>query len=149
MEGAERPYSNGRLTALYDEWYENYAGLDLIANKMLRGRRPRFPTSDWTEEVFLDLFTDNQVNDRPWLRGQYDVFNVMHQEDSAKSVRHYTSLFTAVMFEVGLIGIKSHPGERDLYADARNPVLSPEDVTHQSEIIIHPMFYAALRIAVR
>ena len=149
LHGAEQPYSNGRLTALFDEWYENYAGLDLIANTMLRGRRPRFPKSDWNEDVLLDLFTTNHVNDRPWLRGQYDAFNSMYQEDGVKAVHHYTSVFTSVMFEVGLIGIKNLPGEHDLYADGHRPILLPEEVNHQSEIIIRPMFYTALQTVVR
>ena len=145
LQEAEQPYSNRRLTALFDEWYENYAGLDLVASKMLRGRRSRFPKSDWDDEALLDLFTDNSVNDRLWLRNQYDVFNAMYQEDGANAVHHYTSLFTSVMFEVGLIGIKNLPGESDLYASAYLPVLLPEEVSHQSEVIIRPMFYAALR----
>ena len=149
LHGAEQPYSNGRLTALFDEWYENYAGLDLIANTMLRGRRPRFPKSDWNEDVLLDLFTTNHVNDRPWLRRQYDAFNSMYQEDGVKAVHHYTSLLTSVMFEVGLIGIKNLPGEHDLYADGHRPILLPEEVNHQSEIIIRPMFYTALQTVVR
>ena len=149
LYGAEQPYSNGRLTALIDEWYENYAGLDLIANKMLWERSPRFPISDWNEDVLLDLFTDNQINDRPWLREQYDIFNPMCQEDGAKAVHHYTSLFTSVMFEVGLIGIKNLPGGSDLYADPYRPILFPEEVSSQAEVIIRPMFYTALRTIVR
>ena len=149
LQEAEPPYSYGRLTALFDEWYENYAGLDLIATKMLQGRRPRFRESDWDEEVLLDLFTDHGVSDRPWLKGQYDVFNVMHQEDGAKAVRYFTSLFTSVMFEVGLIGIKNLPGDSDLYASSHRPILSPGEVSHQSEVIIRPMFYSALQTIVR
>ena len=149
LQGAEQPYSNSRLTALLDEWYENYSGLDLIANKMLRGRRPRFPKSDWNEEVILDLFTDNNVNDRPWLGGQYDGFNEMYQEDIAKAVHYYTSLFTSVMFEVGLIGIRNLPGESDLYASAYRPILLSEEVCQQSEVIIRPMFHTALRTVLR
>ena len=148
LNGAEQPYSNGRLTALVDEWYENYAGLDLIANKMLSGRRPRFPKSDWDLEVLLDLFTDNHVNNRLWLRQQYGVFSEMCQEDGAKAVHHYTSLFTSVMFEVGLIGIKNLPGEIDLYPGPYRPILSPEEISDQSEIVIRPMFYNALRTVV-
>ena len=149
LYGAEQPYSNGRLTALIDEWYENYAGLDLIANTMLGERIPRFPISDWDEDVLLDLFTDNQINDRPWLREQYDIFNAMCQEDSAKAVHHYTSLFTSVMFEVGLIGIKNLPGASDLYANPYRPVLFPEEIGIEAEVIIRPMFYTALRTTIR
>ena len=149
LHGAEQPYSNNRLTALFDEWYENYAGLDLIANKMLRGRKPRFPKSDWNEDVILDLFTDNNVQDRPWLGGQYDGFNEMYREDGEKAVHYYTSLFASVMFEVGLIGIKNLPGESDLYASAYRSILLPEEVRDQSEVIVRPMFHSALRMEVR
>ena len=116
---------------------------------MLWERKPRFPISDWNEDVLLDLFTDNQINDRPWLGEQYDIFNAMCQEDGAKAVHHYTSLFTSVMFEVGLIGIKNLPGEPDLYADSYRPILFPEEVSSKAEVIIRPMFYTALRTVVR
>ena len=149
LHEAEQPYSNGRLSALFDEWYQNYTGLDLVASKMLQGRRSRFPKSDWDEEVLLDLFTDHGINERSWLKGQYDEFNVMYRDDGEKAVHHFTSLFISVMFEVGLIGIKNLPGDSNLFATSHRPVLSPEEVRHEAEVIIRPMFYSALRTIVR
>ena len=149
LHEAEQPYSNGRLAALFDEWSQNYAGLDLVASKMLQGRKHRFPKSDWNEEVLLDLFTDHGVNERPWLKGQYDVFNEMYQVDGPKAVHHFTGLFTSVMFEVGLIGIRNLPGDSNWYSNSNPPILAPEEVSDEAEVIIRPMFYSALRTILR
>ena len=149
LHEAEQPYSYGRLAALFDEWSQNYAGLDLLARKMLQDRKARFPISDWDEEVLLDLFTDHRVNERLWLQRQYDAFNTMYQADAVKAVRYFTSLFTSVMFEVGLIGIKNLPGNANLYSSSHRPILPPEQVTNEAEVIIHPMFYSALRTVLR
>ena len=149
MHEAEQPYSNGRLAALFDEWSQNYAGLDLVASKMLQGKKQRFPKSDWDEEVFLDLFTDHGVNERPWLKGQYDLFNAMYQVDAPKTVDHFTGLFTSVMFEVGLIGIRNLPRDSNWFSNSYRPILAPEEVSDEAEVIIRPMFYSALRTVLR
>ena len=128
LERAERLYSNNRLVALFDEWHENYAGLDLAAAKLLSRRRPRFAKSDWDEDVLLDLFTDVGVAERPWLSDLYETFTEMYQEDKTKGIRHFTDLFISVMYEVGLIGIKTAPGGPGLLRAHRptNPEVRPD-----------------------
>ena len=149
LYGAEQAYSEGRLRALFDEWHENYDGLDIVSEKMLMGRKPRFPISDWNDGVLLDLFTDGQTDGRSWLKSHSHEFDSMYQTDEGEAARHFASLFATVMYEVGLIGIKNYSRESDIYANARRPVLTAGDIHHQSEVHIHPMFHAALRTDVR
>ncbi len=149
LERAEQEYSNYRLVAVFDEWHENYSGLDLVATKMLRGRRPRFSKSDWDEDALLDLFTDAGVAERPWLLGLYDTFTEMYEEDNAKGILYFTDLFTSIMYEVGLIGIKTTPRGRDYYAHIDLPTLRLDQIDGDVEIIVSPMFHAALQIQVR
>ena len=146
LERAEQSYSTSRLVALFDEWNDNYAGLDLVASKLLRGKKPRFRKANWDEDVLLDLFTDIDVDNRRWLKRQYAQFTEIYMEDSAKATHYFTSLFVSVMFEVGLVGVRTIPGGRDIYADVWTPILLPEEVSLDSEIIVRPMFYSALRI---
>ena len=89
LERAEQSYSNSRLVALFDEWHENYAGLDLVAAKLLSGRRPRFAKSDWDGDVLLDLFTDGDVPERSWLSNLYDTFTTKYQEDTTEGIRYF------------------------------------------------------------
>ena len=149
LERAEQSYSNNRLVAVFDEWHENYAGLDLAATKLLSGRRPRFAKSDWDEDVLLDLFTDVGVAERPWLSDLYETFTKMYQEDKTKGIRHFTNLFISVMYEVGLIGIKTAPGGRDFYAHTDLPTLRLDQIAEDVEIIVCPMFNAALQVQTR
>ena len=149
LDRAEQSYSNSRLNALFDEWNENYAGLDLVASKLLNGRKPRFVKSDWDEDVLLDLFTDVGVAERSWLLDQYKTFTNMYQEDNIKARLHFTNLFASVMYEVGLIGVKTAPGGRDFYAHAELPILRLEQIDEETEVIVCPMFHAALQVQTR
>ena len=146
IERAEQSYSNSRLVALFDEWHENYAGLDLVAAKLLNGRKPRFTKSDWDEDVLLDLFTDVGVAEKLWLADHYNTFIEMYQEDRTKALRHFTNLFISIMYEVGLIGVKTSPGGRDFYAHAELPILRLEQIDEDTEVIVCPMFYAAFQV---
>ena len=146
IERAEQSYSDSRLVALFDEWHENYDGLDLVAAKLLNGRKPRFTKSDWDEDVLLDLFTEVGVAEKLWLADHYNTFIEMYQEDRTKALRHFTNLFISVMYEVGLIGVKTSPGGRDFYAHAELPILRSEQIDEDTEVIVCPMFYAAFQV---
>ena len=147
LREAEQPYSYNRLSALFDEWNGNYSGLDLVARKMLIGRKPRFPMSDWGEETLLDLFTDSRVDGRPWLSQRGKYFEREYKENAERAVSRYACLFASVMFEVSLIGVRTSPGDPDLFASPGIPLMSFDDVSEQTEIVTHPMFHAALRIS--
>ena len=149
IERAEQSYSSSRLVALFDEWHENYAGLDLVAAKLLNGRKPRFTISDWDQDILLDLFTDVGIAERPWLADQYQTFIEMYQEDNTKVLRYYTNLFVSVMYEVGLIGVKTSSGGRDFYSYAELPILRLEQIDEDTEVIVCSMFHAALQVQTR
>ena len=85
LYGAEQAYSEGRLRALFDEWHENYDGLDIVSDKMLMGRKPRFPMSDWNDGALVDLFTDSQTDGRSWLKSHAQEFDSMYQSDEERS----------------------------------------------------------------
>lgn len=149
IERAEQAYSNGRLNALFDEWHENYDGLDLVAAKLLNGRKPRFPRSDWDEDVLLDLFTGIGIAEKRWIAHQAETFSEMYHQSNTKTVGYFANLFVTVMYEVGLIGIKTSPRGRDLYAHADLPTLRLEHIDEDTEVIICPMFHAALQVQSR
>ena len=149
IERAEQSYSNSRMTALFDEWYENYAGLDLLATKLLNGRKPRFPKADWDEDVLLDLFTSVGVAERSWLANQYKLFSEMYQENNDKALSHFADSFVTVMYEVGLIGVKTSPRGRDFYAHLDLPTLRLDQIDEDTEVIICHMFHAALQVQSR
>ena len=116
---------------------------------MLNGRKPRFTKSDWDEDVLLDLFTDVGVAEKLWLADHYNTFIEMYQEDRTKALRHFTNLFISVMYEVGLIGVKTSPGGRDFYAHAELPILRLEQIDEDTEVIVCPMFHASLQVQTR
>ena len=147
LRESEQVYSRYRLGALNDEWYENYAGLDLVAEKLLMGMPARFHSSEWGEEILFDLFTDAGVDDeRPWLKLQSEKFTRMYQKSNERALNYFTTLLASVMFEVGLVGIKDPLDQRESYSTPQMPLWSPRAISQDSEIFIRPMFHTALRV---
>ncbi|MDO8749915.1 MAG: hypothetical protein Q7K03_02050 [Dehalococcoidia bacterium] len=142
---AEGPYSNSRFEALLDEWRENYPDLELVT-KLLVSRPPRFPIGDWTEEDILEIMTDTSMSQAGWIDDLTKEYNRDKSHDHGLALRKFRQQVLSILYEVGLVGVRTGAGASDRYSYNSQPVLAPNEIAEDTSVIVHPTFHQALSI---
>lgn len=136
-------YSRSRLSALSDEWNNNYPSL-ITFTKILRKRPHSFKLNTIKDKDIEDLCLE-VASANPDGEG-------VLQEYAQKVVDMHTSfndckiLIINIFYKVGLVGIKTIPHEPEVWVDEIGVSTSKADVDLETSIIVHPMYHRALGI---
>jgi hypothetical protein len=146
LQNVEDSYSQGRLAALYDEWRANYPELDLIT-KIIRKYPPRFNISLWSEDDLMDVLTDRRIKKGGWLETLCQEFEKDYASSPRSAVTTCVHKLVKLLFEVGIVGVKTSEGGTIRYCHTGDPLLSDVELDGDPQVIIHPMFHRALGIS--
>jgi hypothetical protein len=140
---AEYEYSNSRLHAIHDEWLENYGKIDCLFNLLLDiGHRFVYDEIKTTARThFIDIMVKNEhlkLND--YLKSRFEIFG--NEFDTDKILPDVL----IVLFNVGILGIKSRPDSKITYSFTSSQSFGIEDMKSGVTYFVHPMFNRALRI---
>jgi len=138
-------YSHGRLKALYDEWLDNYPELELIT-KIFRKYPPRFNISFWSQDDLMDILTDRRIQKGGWLETRCKEFQKDYQSNPSFALNNCVRKLVNLLFEVGIVGVKTSKGGTIRYCHTGDPLLSDVELDGDPQVIIHPMFHRALDI---
>jgi hypothetical protein len=143
---AERQYSSRRLLALRDEWKPTYPHIDAIFARF-RGAPARMTREQFTARLddCMLLVTEPQFTGVSWLN---DVSNAMWGYNVGKKswAELYQSL-TAMLYEIGLIGMASRTSAAPVFYD-EDPLLA-ESITSLERceyFFLHRTFQRALDV---
>lgn len=145
IKEAERPYSQGRLDALRDEWKLNYPGIDEVL-KTLRGadeRMDREAFQRYLDEMAL-LPSEPSFQGKVWLTEiTQPIWNASPDDDWADQYHRLIRL----LYRIGFIGFSSSTGGPITYAheDLEFSNLR-SSLTPDSLFSVHRTFHAALDI---
>ncbi len=145
LRDAEQAYSLGRLQALYDEWRENYPGLEVFT-RLVRNHSPRFPLSSWADNDIMDVLTDPEIAKYKWIAEMCGECQRDYQKNQVNAMHKCRRRFLKLLFEVGIVGVRLSPGATCRYCHAGEPLLSDAEIEDDPEITIHPMLHRALGI---
>lgn len=144
LRHAEDSYSEERLKALFDEWRENYPGIEIIA-KLLRGYPPRFALSLWSENDMLEIMTDRRVSGIKWMENISEEFEKNYRENINYAVSNCRRRILKLLFEIGLVGVRIGEGGTDRYCYMGSPSLSDLEIEGDpQQVVIHHAFHKAL-----
>jgi len=145
LQNVEDSYSQGRLAALYDEWRDNYPELNLIT-KILRGFPPRFNISFWSETDLMDILTDSRIKKGGWLETLCQEFQEYYKSGSTLALNTCIRKLVKLLFEVGIVGVKTSEGGTIRYCHTGDPLLSDVELDGDPQVVVHPMFHRALGV---
>ena len=151
LKRAEAEYSRNRLSSLADEWISDYPNL-LFFSKVLRNRRRTFLASDIHQEELEEICLNFCISwERTQESNKEDVLSTSARDliNITSDYANFRNRVLKVFHNTGLIGIKTQPTEKTHWAsiDARN--IPRWEISEQSKIAVHPMFWRALGINVR
>lgn len=145
LQNVEDSYSQGRLAALYDEWRVNYPELNLIT-KILHEFPLRFNISLWSENDLMDILTDRRIKKGGWLEAQCQEFQKDYASNPSHAFNTCISRLVKLLFEVGIVGVKTSEGGTIRYCHTGDPLLSDVELDGDPQVVVHPMFHRALGI---
>ena len=138
---AEIDYSNSRLRALFDEWNADYTNISEYYS-LLRERESHFP---------LSKFSKDDVDNFAISLGSLDIADEMKISgekyiDENRDPIWLLSKWAKILYRIGLIGIKLDTHTSVLWSYQADAVISEHQITLDSIIYIHPMFWRSLGI---
>lgn len=145
LQSVEDSYSQGRLAALYDEWRSNYPDLEIMV-KVLRGFPPRFNISFWSENDLMDVMTDTRMRKGGWLETQCYEYQKEYASDPSHALHVCTRKLVKLLFEVGIVGVKTSEGGIVRYCHTGDPLLSDVELDGDPQVVVHPMFHRVLGV---
>ena len=148
IQEAEQAYSDGRLVSLVDEWSDVHPCVRGYT-KILRGRPVSFVMSDISNDDIQNAFiemcdTDSYMNDNLWKK-----FSSLSQEEENINIKMICRELIAILYKVGVIGIKKNTSARVSYSYDTDYPLNIDDVQDDTRIWVHPAFHRCLGIQSR
>jgi hypothetical protein len=147
IRDTELSYSRGRLHALADEWRREYPSIEGAA-KLLSGRSTPLVLDDILDDEcrsFADAFLDHCGHPDDPI---YQMTEEFVTNPAAESFGYLAKL-CAVLYQVGLLGVKTAPnvGRQWSFDDA--PTLDVDVLKPTTQIDVHKTFWAALGVVPR
>lgn len=144
IRSAELAYSNGRLKSVSDEWHGDYPGLVLLTKTLL--------TNAQKEAPLASIVPESQLNNRCLqLHGQ-EILDSKFSDlccavvDSRKPSIDLLRAAILVFYKVGISGVKLSSTESVSWFAETGRGLEMSDITPQTHVAIHPMFWRALGV---
>jgi hypothetical protein len=141
-------YSRNRLHALADEWRREYPRIEDAA-KILSGRTTPFLLETVTSEeaiAFAErLLSAKDSNPDDPIQQLSEEFITVNRKDYTRYIRQIFS----VLYQVGLIGVKSDANLARQWSFEDSPIIDEENLKPTSQIEVHKTFWAALGVTSR
>lgn len=136
---AEYDYSVGRLSAVIDEWKENYPSLHVIVS-IFKGKPEPITFSDFTEKNFEELFiaaASGKLRD--------DLLKVYNSyfDGKVELLLLYQHL-ACILYKIGVLGVKPDPHQSTFYSFTSNREIHYSEIQAATKLYIHPAFTASL-----
>lgn len=142
---AEAEFSRIRRQALEQEWQSAFPTLRRLFDFM-SSRRGSFG--------FQELINDGQLDELAMaIGGEEEIEFDPVYEPAAKAFDEgggrlqFAQRVVEILYRVGAVGIKLQPQERFWFSHIDQPVITPNLITSEARIRIHPMLHRALNIA--
>lgn len=145
IRSAESAYSNKRLKALGDEWFEIYPALDTTIEILRAIRTPLGRQSllgDRLEMIAIEL-TSCDIND-PCTRLAVSLLD----PDSKTTENDLLFQILICLYHVGAIGVKVSSTEPFMWSYLDQPSISKSEVKRINSIQVHEMLHSALEVDV-
>ena len=144
LKSAEGEYSRARMRSLSDEWFSDYPNLYYFT-VILKHRKKSFKANEITVKELEDLCLNFVIENEGRLNGPLadsakQVSDcIVAPEDFRKSVLH-------IFYRVGLVRLKTESHESAWGIDRKRSIIPKTDITENTKIYIHPMFWRVLGI---
>ncbi len=143
LNDVEDEYSEDRLRAVVDEWFENYGNLAPLFN-LLKRQPSKFQIKSMlnlAEDFFVKLLSDGTASQfQDGLKDDFELFKTeLNTEKLLKAV-------LALWYDVGIIGVKETADSAVRYAHIHHTHYEADDFTDETKFYVHPMFQRALRV---
>lgn len=140
---AEGEYGRGRLKSLFDEWGADYANLKLFV-ELLKTRSRKFLYKELSLKDFEDFCFNIAVQAVTEKDSLFrDAFNVADNKLSAEDFKKKLFL---IFHLVGLVYLKIEAFDKPISSLSGRRSISSAEITDDTEISIHPMFWRVLGI---
>ena len=142
IKAAEQDYSVERVTAIEDEWRDNYGTIsELIA--FLKGMHSNFRLINLDLNKFYDAYFSNN------FKGEVkELFEKVRTEKIPEKTFVRDIIF--ILFKIGVVGLKKSPSEPILFFyDRAVNIVSAQEIKPDFKIYIHKAFYYALGVVVK
>ena len=140
MLEAEKIYSDGRLVSISDEWGEVHPCVRGYT-KILRGRSASFLVGDISNDDVQKTFIE--MCDMP----SYKDDNMWQKfEKGEVSLKIICRELIAILYKVGVIGVKKNPSDPVSYSYDADYPLNSDEVQDDTHVWVHPAFRRCLGI---
>lgn len=140
---AEGEYGRGRLKSLYDEWGADYANLKLFV-EVLKNRPRKFLYKDMSlddfEEFCFNIAAQTVLEKDSLYRDAFDVV------DNKLAPADFKKKLFLIFHLVGLVYLKIEAFDKPISSLSGRRSISSAEITEDTEVSIHPMFWRALGI---
>lgn len=143
---AEIEYSRKRRDALLQEWRSAYPTLEKLISALIKVGKPSLSLQDLYGDGELDDFClsvcgNNKIAFDPFFQLCHD-----HIEDKGVSNIKLAQEAVAVLYRTGVIGVKFNAQDRMQYAHLDQPLISPDILSSETRIRLHPMLWGSYNL---
>ena len=144
---AEVEFARKRRDSVLQEWKSAFPTLDKLMSTITKGSRWSCELSELCDEdgaideFCLTICGDKQIANDP-------LFPVCHARITGKGVDDFKVVqeAAAILYRTGVVGLKLNSQDRMHYAHLDSPLVSPDMLTRNTRIRLHPMFWAAYNL---
>jgi len=94
----------------------------------------------------MDILTDRRITKGGWLETICQEFQENYASNPGYAVSTCIRKLVKLLFEVGIVGVKTGEGGTIRYCHTGDPLLYDVELDGDPEVVIHPMFHRALGI---
>jgi hypothetical protein len=146
LKAAEATHSGKRLASLCEEWAHNYPSLQVLTGLVSR-RNAVFPITNITDDDasrlmagLLEKFPDAAD---PAVEAARAYMN------SGGSYQEFVYSAVAVLYQVGLVGLKLAPHLAVQWSYLDEPVIQTRQLSETTDIHVHKTFWIALNVTTK
>lgn len=144
MRKAEAEYARKRRIALEQEWQSAFPSLNRVLSFIGSKKKISMSIEEMCDTAFDELAysiaTSKKVDHDPI----FDLAEI-HAE-GRHSFSEFSSEVAAMLYRVGAVGIKVSRSDRFVYSHIDEPLISPNLVSQDTRIKIHPMLHGAFHL---
>lgn len=144
MRKAEVEFARKRKDALVQEWQSAYPLLDDILSFFTSKRRSGVDLLDLVDKVD-DFCTAVWASQKISYDPVWDLCQA-YADGRKKQALDVLAELTAILYRTGAIGVKISSQDRFVYAHIDQPLISPQLLSVDSKVRLHPMLHAAYNL---
>jgi hypothetical protein len=147
LRKAEVEYSRKRRDALLQEWQSVHPSLGKILSDIVHAGKWSCSLSEFCgvngiiEDICLSVCSDTRLQ-----RDQIYGYCNLHIEEKGVTALQAAQFIVAALYRVGAVGVKLQSQDRFSYCHLDMPLISPETISFESKMRVHPMLWAAYNL---